>query len=200
MGRRRWYSSILQGNCLIDIAEFSEESLRLPCEAADGGSEIDGSSTPQPVEGRVAQGRQVLGRVTPENRAAILIQRRVAYVVQAVLDRGPVLARQLLQPLRVGLRASQRRDVVGRLGLPGAPVEAFADQAADLAHLRPVELLIQADGARQRPSLAPAMTLVTRRGGLSFRLPLPLLVGGKRPRPARRIPARFPAVNRADSL
>jgi hypothetical protein len=172
----------------------------LACEAADGGSEIDGSAAAEPVEGRVAQGREVLGRVTAENGAAILVERRIADMMQAVFDGSPMAADELQQSLGIGLMASERGHVIGRLGPPSASMKAFADNSTDLPDLRPVKMPIETNRTRQRPPLATAVSLVTRRRGLSFRSPLLPLVGGKKPPPERQIRARFPAVNRADSL
>ena len=75
-----------QGQCLIHKAEFGGASLRLSCEAAGGGREIDGSDQAMPIAGGVSEGDEVLRGVASEDRAAVLIKRRVAHVMHAVSD------------------------------------------------------------------------------------------------------------------
>ena len=99
-----------QGHRLIHKAEFGEESLRLSCEAAGGGGEIDGSDQAMPIEGGVSEGGEVLRDVASEDRATVLIERRVAHVRHAVFDGSPVFENTVIpdegqQLVRVGASA-----------------------------------------------------------------------------------------------
>ena len=60
-----------QGHRLIHQAVFGEESLRLPCEAASGGREFDGSNQVMPIEGSILERSEVLRGVTSEDRFAV---------------------------------------------------------------------------------------------------------------------------------
>ena len=94
-----------QGHRLIHNAEFGGESLRLSCEATGGGGEIDGSDQAMPIKGRVSEGGEVLRGVASEDRAAVLIERRVAHVMHAVFDGSPEIADEGVQLVRVGASA-----------------------------------------------------------------------------------------------
>lgn len=94
-----------QGHRLIHKAEFGKVSLRLPSEAACGGGEIDGSDQAMPIEGGVSEGGEVLCGVASEDRAAVLIERRVAHMMHAVFDGSPVISDQGQQLVRVGASA-----------------------------------------------------------------------------------------------
>ena len=174
-----------QGHRLFHKAELSEESVRFPCETADGGGEIDGTGVSQPVESGVAEGRQVHWGVSPKNRAAVLIERRVAHVMQTVLDGTPVIANQRQKLVCRGSRARQRGHIVGRLGLALTVLDSLADDATDLLYAGPVQVLFQRGRGGERPRLQATVAFVHRSRRLLFSSPLSLSVGGKRP-PGRR--------------
>ena len=90
-----------QGHRLIHKAEFGEESVRLWCEAAGGGGEMDGSDQARPIAGGVSAGGEVLRGVASEDRATVLIERRVAHVRPAVFE-NPVIPDEGPQRVRVG--------------------------------------------------------------------------------------------------
>ena len=60
------------------------------CEAAGGGGEMDGSDQARPIAGGVSAGGEVLRGVASEDRATVLIERRVAHVRPAVFEGSPV--------------------------------------------------------------------------------------------------------------
>ena len=86
-----------QGQRLIHNAEFGEESLSLSCEAAGGGREMDGSDQARPIEGRVSERGGVLRGGASEDRAAVLLERRVAHVRQADFDGSPVFKKTVFK-------------------------------------------------------------------------------------------------------
>ena len=55
-----------------------------------------------PIEGGVSEGGEVLRGVASEDRATVLIERRVAHVMHAVFDGSPVISDEGEQPVRVG--------------------------------------------------------------------------------------------------
>lgn len=62
----------------------------MPSEAAHGLGEIAGTDQSEPMDGRVAEGRQVVGGMAAVDRAAVFVERRIAHVMQTVFDCAPV--------------------------------------------------------------------------------------------------------------
>ena len=79
--------------------------MRLSCGVAGGGGEIDVSDQAMPIEGCVSEGGEVLRGVASEDRATVLIERRVAHVMHAVFDGSPVIPDEGEQLVRVGASA-----------------------------------------------------------------------------------------------
>ena len=157
----------------------------MSCEAADGGGEIDGCCLSEPVEGCVAERRQVLGSVAAKDGAAVLVERGVAHVMHAVFDRPPVVSHQGQQSGGIGAGTGKRRDVVGRLDLVSARPGSLADDPADLFYTGPADVMNQRGRGGDGPRLDTTVALVRRACGALFSSALSLMVGGKRP-PGRR--------------
>lgn len=126
--------------------------------------------------------------------ATIFVERLVAHVVHTILDGAPMVPRQSQECISIGPRAWQGRNEVGGLGGRLPVQRALSMDLTDLLHARPIEMLIQSHRAGQRAPLNPSMPFIERGRGLSFRLPLALFVGGKRPRQSWSVPVGFPAV------
>ena len=94
-------SRLVQGHRLIHKAEFVEESLRLSCEAAGGGVEMDGSDQAMPIEGGVSERGEVLRSMASEDRAAVLIERRVAHGMHAVFDGSTSIQEYRIREYRI---------------------------------------------------------------------------------------------------
>lgn len=152
--------------------------MRFPCEAADGGGEIDGSGVSEPIEGRIAERRKVLGCVTTEDRAAVLAERRIAHEVDAVFDGSPVIADERQELGRVGASTWQRRHVVGSLGLTLAALDPFSHHSTDLLHAGPADVMFQRRRGGDGSRLQATVSLVERAGRLLFSSALALTVGG----------------------
>lgn len=106
--KRIWISvqparKICAGERLVRVARDVEDAVGFPREAAQGGGDVVDYHATQAVQARVAERRQVLRGMAPEDRAAVLAERLVPHVVEAVLDRSPVAAGQFQQTVRAGL-------------------------------------------------------------------------------------------------
>lgn len=170
-----------QGNRLIDIAEDSKEPLRLSCESAYCGGEIAGAALPEPVEGGVSEGGQILGGVTSENRAAVLVERGVAHVMQAVFNRAPMSSDEFQKFRSRGTMTWNRGHEVSGLEFATTFDCPFARNAEDLLDTRPVEMTTQGCRGRDRSFLQATVSLVHRLAGSPLRRSFPLSEGGKRP-------------------
>lgn len=157
-----------QGNRLLGVAQDGEEASRLSNEAAHGLGEIAGTDQSEPVDGRVAEGGQIVGGVTTEDCAVVFIERRIADVMQAVFDHAPMVTDEGQQASGIGPGAWERRDEVGGLDLALALNGSLADHAADLAGAGPVEMVVQRGCRRDGPLLKPTVTFVQRAGRLLF--------------------------------
>ena len=142
--------------------------MRLPGEPAHGLGEIAGTDQPEPVDGRVAEGGQIVGGVTAIARAAVFGERRIADMMKAVFDRAPVVADERQQAVGIGLGVRERRDGVGGLDLVPTLYCLFADHAADLVGSGPVAMVVQCGRGGDGPLLKPTVTFVERAGCLLF--------------------------------
>jgi hypothetical protein len=82
---------------LFQNTDPGEEAVRISYETAYCGRDFFDSVVSEPVKRRVSEGRQVLRRMSSKNGAAILIERCVAHIVKAILDRSPMASRQVKQ-------------------------------------------------------------------------------------------------------
>ena len=112
--------------------------MRLAREAADGGGELTDSGHSEPVDRGVSEGCQILRRIPAEDCTTILIQRRIADVVDAVFDGTPVTSDKFQKFRRGGAMTWDRRDVVGRFGLGAAIPSAVSHDSTDLIDTGPV--------------------------------------------------------------
>ncbi len=127
------------------------------------------------------------GAVCFPNPAGVFAEGLVADVMQPVLNAlmAPVVGQQ---PRGIGLVTRQRCDAVDDLGRPflftrfGVARDADAGDPEDLSHARPAELLLEEGVQRGRgfdgPVLAATVACIRLGVPPSFRLTLPLLVGG----------------------
>lgn len=138
--------------------------------------------------------------MTADDRTAILSQRRVAHVVQAVLDRPPMPPADRQQLRGISLISAQRRDVVRRFSLPTTADDALSDDPADLADVWPVEVRVQPRGAGQRASFQASMAFVEFGVFPTLRRSLLLGIGGKKLPAEQRIRVRFLDATEVDCL
>ena len=140
----------------------------MPCEAAGCGGEIDGLHRSVPIEGRVSQRSEILGGVTSEDRAAVLIERGLAHLRHAVFDGSPVIADEREPLRRIRSTARERGDVVGRLDLAFAVLGSLAHHTTDLLHAGPIAVVVQRGRGGDGSLLKATVALVQRAGGLLF--------------------------------
>lgn len=75
--------------------------------AAEGLCEFRRSLIAQPIERGISERREVLGGISPGDRATILREHFVPQVMHAVFDGTPVSAREFEEPPGVGFLARQ---------------------------------------------------------------------------------------------
>ena len=160
----------------------SEGFQRAYRESSKRGSEITRLCGTQSVDRSIASRRQDLRTACTSHTTRVLAEGRIAYAVQAILDR-PMRSVERQQSRRIGSRRRRTGDAADGLLLHASVGES--PHAAKLEHLsdaRPVrqELRERRRGG-QFASLDPSMPLVRARAGIPLRRPLLLLVGGKRP-------------------
>ena len=135
----------------------------------------------EPVQCSVSEGRQILGGISTENRAAILVERRVAHVMQPVFNGPPVASRELQQRFGIApLGTRNRRDVVSGFHFASAVYDPLTNDADDLIQAGPPDVILQRCGGRDGASLKATVPLFNSPRSLLLSTAFPLDVGGKR--------------------
>ena len=138
------------------------------------------------IDGKMADGRQSMSCAASANAAVVFAQLGIEDV-KAAFDQ-PAAAKVRQQVRRVGLRASETCDGIGRCGADLAFDRGAAFEADDLLRAGPVEIAGIDDVRRRRDGsrLKAATTLLSRRGGLASGQFLFNCIGGKSLRESRR--------------